>query len=451
MTNSTYPSSRKKPDVNFKFDDNLKDLDLSAFDGVDFSDPSSMDPSMMDKLKAKFSNFKFGGKDDKTEEVKEEEADTDSDDEKKIDENAENEEKSDADSEKSAENENEPENKEEKKEESENQDSTDKNDEGAEKAETEKEPEKPAEPKYKKVKSSVTLGSTHEFVNLINTNEEKIKAQVALLTMLENRELEKRQREEALNKLESLIYDKQDKLYAEGGYAETVSEEDREKFSAALSAASDFIWDVEEPTAKIYNDKTDELTEMMKEWVARAEEMKVRPKLLKDLEDHFNMTKSFLTAIKKTHSEQPEDDRTFTDKEIETLEEKYNEIVDWKNSTVKKQEELSPLEEPVITVKIVAEKSKALDREASYLAKKAKSWRPKPKKEEKKEDEAKDEEKKEEKAEKNNEKEENQEQKSEEKASENEEPTNEESTENQEDQKSEENTEKDEKPSHEEL
>merc|ERR1712060_219711 len=198
------------------------------------------------------------------------------------------------------------------------------------------------------------------------------------LKQLEDRELEKRAREEALNRLESFIYDKQDKLHEEGGYSETVSSDDKDKFSAALSAAGDFIWDVEEPTAKIYNDKTDELTDMMKEWVERAEEMKFRPKLLKDLEDHFNTTKHFIAAIKDTHGKQQEDDRTFTDKEIETLEEKYNEIVDWKNSTVKKQDELSPLEEPVITVKIVAEKSKSLDREASYLAKKARSWRPKP-------------------------------------------------------------------------
>lgn len=56
---------------------------------------------------------------------------------------------------------------------------------------------------------------------------------------------------------------------------------------------------------------------------------------------------------------------------------------------------MSPLEEPILTGKTIAEKARALDREVQWMAKKAKSWRPKPPPKEEKKEEAKDEEKKE--------------------------------------------------------
>merc|ERR1711976_895611 len=110
----------------------------------------------------------------------------------------------------------------------------------------------------------------------------------------------------------------------------------------------------------------------------RAEEYKNRPSYLKELEDHFNHTKYFIAAVKANHEKQPEDDKTFTDKQVEEIQDKYNEIIDWKNTTVAKQEAMSPLEEPILTGKTIAEKARALDREVQWMAKKAKSWRPKP-------------------------------------------------------------------------
>jgi len=153
---------------------------------------------------------------------------------------------------------------------------------------------------------------------------------------------------------------------------------------------------VEEPTAKIYNDKVAELKTMTKEWLTRADEYINRPRYLKELEDHFNHTKHFIAAVKANHEKQPEDDRTFTDKQIEDLVTKYEETVEWKNTTVAKQEAADPKEEPILTGKKIAEKAKGMDIEVQWMIKKAKTWKPKPppkeekdeKKEDKKEDEA---------------------------------------------------------------
>jgi len=245
----------------------------------------------------------------------------------------------------------------------------------------EKEPEAPKEPekpKYRKVKTAVELGSSDKSFGLQLPSEDDTTDQQKLLQELEDREIEKQAREQSVNSLESFIYDMQDKLNQEGGYKETVSEADSLKIATALSAGSGFIWDVEEPSSKIFTEKLQELKTLTKDWLERAREYIERPKLLAMMEDHFNHTKYFISAVKKQHEVQPEDDKTFTDKEVELLVSKYEEVVNWKNETIEKQNEQSDLETPVFTEKLVFQKAGIIEREVTYMAKKAKNWKPKP-------------------------------------------------------------------------
>merc|ERR1712048_799267 len=194
---------------------------------------------------------------------------------------------------------------------------------------------------------------------------------------------------------------------------ETATQEEKDEVSKVLGEAEDWLWDVEEPTAKIYNEKLSELEKLTAKWLNRAKELKDRPKILKSFEEQFNATKHIIADVKKNNEKMPEDDRPFTDKEIETLEKKYEEIVNWKNETLAKQKEMKDTEEPVMTYEKCFKKSEELRREADYVIRKAKSWRPKPKKkEEDKKDESKSDEKTEEKAE--DEEQQNNEEKSEE-------------------------------------
>lgn len=58
-------------------------------------------------------------------------------------------------------------------------------------------------------------------------------------------------RETAMNKLESYVYDKRDKLYQEE-YEEALTEKEQEEVSAALDATSEWMDDIEgEPPAEV--------------------------------------------------------------------------------------------------------------------------------------------------------------------------------------------------------
>lgn len=244
----------------FKIDDALendpdaahkifKDSNFDEFKNIDWSSPDTIDPGLIDRLKKKFGDFAWNTKDGKLGNT--------FDEEKK--EEAEHEVNADG---------------------ADASDNADKAEEGAKDAEKTQDEEEEA-PKYKKVKSSVTLSAEGEFTGTQFYTEGQLKLQNEVLNLLEKREEEKRAREAALNRLESLVYDRQAKLEEEGGFKETISEEDSGKYATALSQASDFIWDVEDPTAKIYNDKAEELETMMKDWMFRAEEYKNRPRYLK--------------------------------------------------------------------------------------------------------------------------------------------------------------------------
>jgi len=259
--------------------------------------------------------------------------------------------------------------------------------EEAKEGDEKKEEEKP-EPKYKTVKRSVTLAGEPKAHTGEMPAKEATEAMAAFLKKLQDAEAEKKAREAALNDIETFIYDKKDKLDLAGeGYAETVGEEEKEKIRTALTEADKWLWDVEEPTSAVYKEKLGELEKISAKWLNRAKEFQERPKILESFEDQFNHTRYLIQHIKKTHAEQPEDDRTFTDKEIETLETKYKEVMDWKNETKATQDSMDLTAEPVLTYAESFKKSEILRREADYVIKRAKSWRPKPKKEEPKKEE----------------------------------------------------------------
>ena len=73
------------------------------------------------------------------------------------------------------------------------------------------------------------------------------------------------------------------------------SEEKREELSAVMSEASDWIWDVEEPTAIVYQDKLAELKKATKEWRKRVEEYQKRPEIIENLQvimSRFNVDRN---------------------------------------------------------------------------------------------------------------------------------------------------------------
>jgi len=190
-------------------------------------------------------------------------------------------------------------------------------------------------------------------------------------------------REVALNKLETYIYEKKDKLYTEE-YEEAMTEEERELITGKLNEASEWMeWLEEEVAPHVFDEKRKELKEVCRNWLLRVKTRKDVEPALADLETVFNYTSHFLKAIAAV----PEDENIYTEVEIKTLVDTLNSTVQWKNETVKAESELKPYEDPLLKPADIKQKMDSLNREVGYLYNKAKNAKPKKKKTEKKEEE----------------------------------------------------------------
>uniref|UniRef100_H2YJQ2 Hypoxia up-regulated protein 1 n=1 Tax=Ciona savignyi TaxID=51511 RepID=H2YJQ2_CIOSA len=180
-------------------------------------------------------------------------------------------------------------------------------------------------------------------------------------------------RETAINKLESYIYDKRDKLYQEE-YEQALTNEEREAISTALSEASDWMDELEgEPGPEVFNEKRQQLKDIARPWLRRVKQRQDTIPLMEDLESSFNYSSHFLQAVLAL----PEEAQIYTPVEITTLGDLIKTSVDWKNETVKAEAALKPYEDPVLKPDDIKQKLMDLNREMQYLINKAKTAKPK--------------------------------------------------------------------------
>ncbi|XP_060764140.1 hypoxia up-regulated protein 1 [Neoarius graeffei] len=241
-----------------------------------------------------------------------------------------------------------------------------------------KEEDKEAEKKpkaQKKSKISVDIGVELEVNDVLNPSPEEIDVSKKKLQDLTNRDLEKQEREKALNSLEAFVFETQDKLYQDE-YQAVVTEEEKEAISSKLSEASAWLDDEGYSAGtKELKEKLSELKKLCKAMFFRVDERKKWPDRLAALDSMLNHSAMFLKGAKLIS----EDDQIFTEVELKTLEKVINETMTWKNETVAEQEKRSPTEKPVLLSKDIEAKLSLLDREVSYLLNKAKFAKPKPK------------------------------------------------------------------------
>merc|ERR1711957_297872 len=91
--------------------------------------------------------------------------------------------------------------------------------------------------------------------------------------------------------------------------------------------------------------------------------------------------------VRVRNAKLPEDDKMVTESEIESLVKKYENVMEWQSEILAKQKAMKHTEEPVMTYEKCYKKSEELRREVDYVLRKAKSYRPKPKKKDEKKDE----------------------------------------------------------------
>ena len=111
----------------------------------------------------------------------------------------------------------------------------------------------------------------------------------------------------------------------------------------------------------VYDEKFKSLKLMTKDLEDRVREHKDRPDALEALDKMVNISQTFLDSSKGL----PEDQQFFTEVEVTTLDKLLTETLEWREKKLKEQEATPLTKAPVLTIRMIADKIDALDREVS--------------------------------------------------------------------------------------
>ncbi|CAO3607724.1 unnamed protein product [Cunninghamella blakesleeana] len=167
----------------------------------------------------------------------------------------------------------------------------------------------------------------------------------------------RREREDARNSLESFVYRTMDFLYDEVVEIVT-SEEQREELREKLSETSDWIYDEgEHADTKAYVDQLNTLKAMKNPISYRHKEFSERDSTFEKVPKSINLVTMFVESIRKA----PEEERYHTEEEIEKVLTIAKAAEKWQEELLEKQLTLTPIDNPVLTSKLVAAKAKEID------------------------------------------------------------------------------------------
>ena len=204
----------------------------------------------------------------------------------------------------------------------------------------------------------------------VDVLEEKLKELTDLTVGLHARVKQHKEREMALNNLKSQVIDMKAKL-CQCIYVKSSTEEEIEKILAKCQELSD--WIEEEATVDtevdVLEGKLKELTDLTVSLHARVKQHKERPEALEAMNNMVNSSQHFLGKAKNSTGVV---DGYFTQEELDKLEKKINEIIEWRDQALKDQEAQPHYEMPKMTTSLIAEKALDLDREVKFLFNKAK-------------------------------------------------------------------------------
>jgi hypothetical protein len=199
---------------------------------------------------------------------------------------------------------------------------------------------------------------------------EQLEVSRVKLLELEAQDEVKAAKERVLNSLETAVIDTKDKLYQEM-YEKSSTEEEREKIFAKCTELSDWIDEDVTPDTEVevLESKLKELTDLTVSLYARIREHTDRPEALGAMNRMINSSEHFLSKAKNSTGVV---DGYFTQDEVDKLEEKINEINEWRAKAIKDQDAQPMSEMPQLTTSLIAEKALALDREVKYMYNKVK-------------------------------------------------------------------------------
>ncbi|CAF1019934.1 unnamed protein product [Adineta steineri] len=184
----------------------------------------------------------------------------------------------------------------------------------------------------------------------------------------------------AKNNLESFIYDMRDKLEHDAIYKKSVTADDHAKISDKLSEVDSWLWDDGiNADVKTLKSKLEELKTLTKSLKLRVREVDLRPQKIKELKEALNSTEHFVQATRLLFIKKDEDDRPFTDGEINAVEKIIKDTYTWFDQVTAEFSKLLSTDTPKYLSGDFDDKINLLKRETNYLLNKAQRFVPKPK------------------------------------------------------------------------
>lgn len=179
----------------------------------------------------------------------------------------------------------------------------------------------------------------------------------------------RKEKEIAQNNLETFILDTSDKL-SQSEFESVTTEAERDKILAKCSQISDWLYDDDEVerTAAVYNAKLKELKSLTDGMYDRHREHRDRPEVVAAFKNALNVSNHFMNKLKDA----PADEKYLDDDDIDSLETLLTDNQSWLDKKAAEQDKAPMYEKPVFTIKSVADKMAAMDREVKFLVNKAK-------------------------------------------------------------------------------
>eukprot|EP00924_Labyrinthula_sp_SR-Ha-C_P001484 maker-scaffold_55-snap-gene-1.1-mRNA-1 protein AED:0.17 eAED:0.66 QI:0/0/0/1/0/0/2/0/801 len=211
-----------------------------------------------------------------------------------------------------------------------------------------KKDEEQKEPEKKKVKFKKTRISVEKEL-LYGLSASVLKGYKDLESTYSKQDKELAETAEAKNALESYVYSYRDKM--DLGLKEFVTSDEASSFKEKLQKLEDWLYDEGyDETKQVYSAKLGEVKSIGDKFDFRQAEFVSRPKAIDEQREIIKKLKSVINSTEELYDH-------IEDSEREKVRKIITEVEDWTEKQIKKQEEMSKNEDPIITSTEVLEKN----------------------------------------------------------------------------------------------
>ncbi len=211
-----------------------------------------------------------------------------------------------------------------------------------------------------------TLEFDFRILDLQPLGEAQMSDSKAKLKALSAFDATKKERETALNALESLVVEVRERLEdSDGIWRTSATDSEVEKLSKKCDELSAWIDEEVTPAtdAKAMTDKHQELQDLTLTWASRAKEHLDRPEAMGALNNMITSSEKFLKQAKNIS----EGDYFFNGTDLAAFEVALNEVKQWKEEAEARQNGMKNYETPYLKSAIIAEKGIFLDTEVKRI------------------------------------------------------------------------------------